>query len=130
MAIRKRQKASDIFNKSDLVYCEKTTFEKAFPEIEELSIQIEDYGHGVNQWNKFRSFSKSNSSGEYIDCINPLCYNGGFSIGDILREMIKNKEEIKDGSCICQGNEGSPKGRRVYRKCLNMFIYKVKIKFK
>lgn len=130
MTIRKRQKASDIFNKSDLIYSEKVTFKRAFPEITELSIQIEDYGHGVNKWNKYRSFSKNNSSGEYIDCINPLCYNGGFSIGDIIREMIMNKEEFKEGSNFCQGNEGSPKGRRIYKKCMNMFIYKVKIKYK
>jgi hypothetical protein len=33
-------------------------------------------------------------------------------------------------SKFCQGNEGSAKGRRIYRKCLNSFEVKVVIKYK
>lgn len=31
--------------------------------------------------------------GAHIDCTNPSCSDGGFSVGDMLREAVKNKEE-------------------------------------
>lgn len=31
--------------------------------------------------------------GEYIDCTNPSCEGGGFSMGNILREAISGKKE-------------------------------------
>jgi len=31
---------------------------------------------------------------------------------------------------LCQGYEGSPKGKKYYKKCLNQFKIKVSIKYK
>ncbi len=129
MVIRKRQKASDIFRETNLVFSEKVSFEVAFPTIKNLSVHVEHYGHGITRWNKDRYYNKDNQPGEYIDCSNPLCYNGGFSIGSILREMIRNNEIEKIDSLLCDGNEGSPKGRRIYRKCMNMFKIRIKLEY-
>jgi hypothetical protein len=40
----------------------------------------------------------------------------GFNIGSPIRDMIRKHETNKEGNALCQGNEGSPKGRRIYRK--------------
>ncbi len=129
MTMRDRKKASDVFRESNFVFVEKVAFEKAFPEIEDVSVVVEEQGDGVSKWTSTRSYGKS-SVGEYIDCSNPLCYNGGFSIGSILREMVRNKDTHKEASEGCRGYEGSPKGRRKYRDCMNYFKIKIDIKYK
>ena len=118
-----------MFRESEFVFSKKASFEEAFPEIEDLTVEVEETGHGVGEWNRKRIYRKQYLPGEYIDCSNPLCYNGGFSIGSILREMVKKKQTELETSKLCQGHEGSPKGRRIYRKCMNFFKVKVSIKY-
>lgn len=127
--MKKRKKAQDVFNETNFMFSNKTTFEKAFPEIEKISVKVKESGKGI-----YRSFQSSyyekKSLGEYINCNNSFCYNGGFNIGEIIRKMGWNRETEKEGSAICQGHEGSPKGRRIYGKCLNHFDYNIKIEYK
>lgn len=125
-----RQKASDVFRESNLAFAKKVSFDEAFPEIEDLTVEVEESGHGVSDWHRKSTYRKQNLPGQYIDCSNPLCYNGGFSIGLILRQMVRNKQTELETSKLCQGNEGSPKGRRIYGKCMNFFEIKVSIKYK
>lgn len=125
--MKERKKAQDVFNDTDFVFSQKTTFEKAFPGIESIRVDVNETGEirfGGN-----RTYTNS-SLGEFVNCSNSMCYNGGFRIGDVVREMNYKREENREGSAICQGNEGSPKGRRIYRKCLNHFDYKITIKYK
>jgi len=133
MSIRNRKKASDVFRETEFVFSKKVPFKEAFPEIIDFKIECKEAGHLGYYYSKnenWRYYTIENPPGEYIDCSNPLCYNGGFSIGRVLREMVRNKETEKEGDAICQGYEGSPGGRRKYRSCINFFQYKVKIKYK
>ncbi|MBT1247356.1 MULTISPECIES: hypothetical protein [unclassified Thermosipho (in: thermotogales)] len=127
---RKRLKASDVFQNSKYVFGEKVSFEEAFLEIEDIVINVEESGRWINKWNYKRTYTKQNFPGEYIDCRNPLCYNGGFSMGAILRNMVKNRQTELETLEVCQGYEGSPKGKKFYKKCLNQFKIKVSIKYK
>jgi hypothetical protein len=115
-----RKKAQDIFNESEFVFSRKVGFDEAFPEIDDITVEVTEDGHGVYKDINKRIYSKG-SIGEFINCSNPLCYNGGFSIGSIIREMIRNNETLKEVSELCRGNEASPKGKRIYRKCVNFF---------
>lgn len=126
----RRQKASDVFRETEFVFGKKASFDEAFPEIEDLTVEVEEFGEGTTKWNRERVYRKQRFPGEYIDCHNPLCYNGGFSIGEILREMVANRQTELYTSKLCQGNEGSPKGRRIHKKCMNGFHVKVSIKYK
>ena len=129
--IKDRKKASDIFRESNLVFAKKSPFKEAYPEIDDLTIEVNKTSHHNYTESPLKHhFSIENPPGEYIDCDNPLCYNGGFSIGSVLRRMVSNKETQKEGSGSCQGYEGSPKGRRRYRSCLSVFRYKANIKYK
>jgi len=122
-------KASDVFQKTEYVFSQKASFEEAFPEIEDVSVEVEESGQGVHKgFNKLTY--KKKYIGEYINCSNPLCYNGGFSIGGILREMIRNNKVDLETTESCQGYEGSPKGRRRYKPCWNFFKVKVHIKYR
>jgi len=122
-----RPKAQDVFNQSEerLIFGEKTTFERACPEVEECVVIVEEEGH--NSDGHPRTYR---NPGQYINCSNELCYNGGFNIGLPISGMVRNRETQREDSALCQGNEGSPKGRRIYKKCSNFFKYKISIKYR
>ncbi len=123
-----RQKASDVFRDANFVFANKVPFEEAFSEIEDVSVEVEESGEGVS-WQGKRTYGKA-SLGEHINCSNPICYNGGVSIGSILRGLVRNKQTQAEVTKKCQGYEGSPKGKRKYRDCFNFFKIKVSVKYK
>jgi len=68
--------------------------------------------------------------GEFVDCSNSLCYNGGIRVGSMRREAVDERKTEFDGKAMCQGYEGSPSGRRRYRTCINHFEVRGKITYK
>ena len=129
VSMEPRKKAQDVFNDTNFTFSKKTTFENAFPEIEKISVEVNERGKGVYSGFGASHFGKGNV-GEYINCKNPKCYNGGFNIGEVIRSLYFRKETEAEGSAECQGREGTPKGRRLYDYCENRFTYKVKIEYK
>ena len=129
-----RMKASDVFREAKFLFSRKASFDEAFPEIENVVIEVEERGDGVNHWGfcgSRRVYKNPHLPGEYIDCSNPLCYNGGVRVGSIIHEMVKERSTGRVGSTsFCQGYEGSPKGRRRYRKCTNSFKVIISITYK
>lgn len=83
-----------------------------------------------NIYPKRRQFSKTDFPGGYVNCTNPKCYNGGFNIGIVLRDMVSNQETTINGEEECQGYEGSPNGLRKYGDCGHKFKYTVNIRYK
>ena len=123
-----RMKASDVFKERQPVFGQKVPFEEAFPEIDDVRVEVAESGHGMRGKNK--DVHIKGHLGEYIDCSNPLCYRGGFSIGAILRDMVKDRKEQFETTKGCQGYEGSPKGRRKYGSCPHLFRVLVTVKYK
>ena len=120
-----RLKASDVFSP----FLGKTSvFEEAFPEIKSLKVESREISHRALRKNK-RVFDQT-SFGEYIDCSAPLCVKGGCAIGSLVREMVANKQSTLETTERCVGYEGSPKGKRRYGPCVNMFDIKVTVKYK
>jgi hypothetical protein len=124
----RRKAAQQSFEQSQLVLGQKAEFGVAFPEVESCLVTVEESGQGIQAWEKGHPRGHRNP-GEYIDCHNPLC-NGGFLIGSIIRDMVRNRETGKEDVAYCFGHETSPKGRRVYGRCKNSFQYKVTITYK
>lgn len=117
--MKKRQKASDVFRESKHVFGDGVPFEEAFPEIKEAKVVCVQKGDGVREASAERVYT-SPRIGEFVDCSNPACYNGGFSVGQILRDMVRKKQTHLEDGRKCQGYEGSLKGRRkYYRPCFN-----------
>ena len=129
MTRQKRQKASDVFEKNIPFIGRKVGFEEAFPTIKNITAEVEQSGEGVTTWNKV-SHRDKHSIGEYFDCSNRLCYNGGTRIGFIVRNMVGAYETHHESSVRCQGYEGSPKGRRKYGPCFNLFKITIDIEYK
>ena len=129
MSKNNRMKASDVFQETDFFFGKKVPFAEAFPEFKNVSVEVEEIGKGSHYGPIKRWYTEKNL-GEYIDCSNTICYNGGFKIGEILREMVKNKQNDLEITRHCQGYEGSPKGRKNYGPCFNYFNIKVHIEYK
>jgi hypothetical protein len=125
-----RMKASDRFNATEFPFARKVPFSEAFPEIASIRVELSQTGEGTYDWDRNRVFTTETFPGEYVDCTNRICYNGGISLGRILRDMVAKKESHREGAELCQGNEASPKGHSIYRKCLNRFEYKIDIEYK
>jgi len=124
-----RKSALDFFNEGEGIG-KKVTFKEAFPEIQELNIEIIESGKGVGEWNEKGTYTLDFPPAEFIDCSNKLCFKGGLRIADIIHEMAINKTEHCEKCESCFGNETSPKGSKIYKKCLNSFEVKVDIKYK
>lgn len=130
MSIRDRQKATDVFNNSEYSFAKKVSFSEAFPIVDDVKVVITRGGHyGINELNKIERFGKE--VGEFVDCSNPNCFNGGISVGKILRGMIGSEQSHFSAERIsCQGYEGSPKGKVRRRSCTNHFSVSVEITYK
>lgn len=128
MPRHQRKKASDVFRDTQFVFGRKVPFSTAFPQVRHVQVLIEESGEGISEANHKRARS-GDTLGEFVDCSNPRCYNGGVCVGSVLREMVAAGETTREFEAVCQGSEGSPKGRRVYRKCLNEFRVRIEIQY-
>ena len=129
--MKDRKKASDIFNETDFAFSKKVSFEKAFPEIDDFTIEVSESKDAIwGEKGRTRKFTKDNQPSEYFDCSNPACYSGGVSLGEILRQMVSNKTTEETVTQKCKGYEGSPKGHRRYRSCMHSFTVEVTLKYK
>lgn len=119
------KKASDVFNETNYAFGSKDSFEKAFPEIEKMSICVTEMESLI--WMKEQSshyLTADSPGGEYIDCTNPSCCAGGFSMGEILRKAVRNKAEEIDEKAVCKGTE------TMGRRCMHAFTISGSIKYK
>jgi hypothetical protein len=103
-----------------------SSFSQVFPQIEGLKIVATESGHEVNYGQNTQTYT--GSVGEYIRCSNHFC-NGGFKIAEVIRQMTKINEPHREDTLICGGSETSPKGRRVYKRCMNSLRVVVDIKY-
>lgn len=129
MSSRNHQKASDVFRETDFLFGKTSSFERAFPNILELSVEVEEQNSNGSPIRTRRIDHRDMS--EYVDCSNRFCYNGGVSVGRIIRNMVGSKATRHETELlICQGYEGSPKGRRRYRSCLHAFRVVAEVKYR
>lgn len=130
--MRKRDKvlkASDVFNRTSDRFSTRTNdFDEAYPQIEDLTIFVQQ-SYDQIRWGPPSVYGKLMLK-EFFDCPVRNCYNGGFHIGLMLREMIYNKQTEREVEKPCRGYEGSPKGKKRYGSCLNHYKVKVEIKYK
>jgi hypothetical protein len=125
-----RMKASDLYKAGGPVFGERGPLDVIFPTIDEIRVEVNESGAGVRDFDRLRVFTRKEDVPEYVDCSNSLCYAGGVSVGAVIRELVRTGGTEAAVGNICRGHEGSPKGRRIYQKCVNHFKTKVTIRYK
>jgi len=111
----------DIFRKnaeSD----EYVRFAEAFPEIAELSVDVDERGEG-NEELGLRRFHQGTVR-EFFNCSNHRCVGRGFRMGDLLRDMTRRRDTRRDVEVRCQSREESG------GVCANIFRVSVRIAYR
>ena len=125
-----RMKASDVFNESRTLLGKTTSFSKAFPLIAELHVEIEEQGDHAPRWSSKTVYTDRNPPGEFVNCSNPRCFNGGFHLGQMIRYMEYSRKTEHADKVRCQGYEGSPKGRKNTGPCDQSFTVTIRLTYK
>ena len=101
-------------------------FESEFPSLSDAVIQFteSDYGNSL----KSGVWSLRNN-GPVMACGNPKCKRGGYNLASEVRNMIYANMSEREIRLSCSGDEGSPKGRRVGRECMQRLKAKITLKF-
>src|ERR1700686_1273253 len=97
-----RQKASDLFRESTLMFGTKSTLAEAYPEIKDITVEVNESGDGVDSWNNPRTYGIDYFPGEFVDCSNPSCYGGGFQLGSYLGRMVRERQTDLEESKTCR----------------------------
>lgn len=104
------------------------TFSQAFPHIGQFKIEV-DQGDAV--WGEavpgyFSSvFTANHPPPPVIGCSNRLCQQGGLRIEALIPGPASEYPYSYENIFRCNGHEGSPKGRRIGRSCMNSFRVKM-----
>lgn len=125
-----RPKASELFARGPALFAKKSSLSEAYPEIAELEVEVTRGAPYASARREKLVFNAENPCGEWVDCINPLCYGGGVSIGRLLTEMVRERRPTGEATEICSGYEGSPGGRRRKRDCIHFFEVRVRLAFR
>ncbi|MBY6278240.1 hypothetical protein [Symbiobacterium thermophilum] len=125
--MRKRDKAQDVFLQTKHYLGRPGSFQEAFPTIKSLKVTVEEYD---GPWLDRTYHYDEHTAAQYINCHNPLCYNGGFNLGQQLWFMTEAGETTLEHTFFCQGYEGSPKGRIRYGSCDRRFKVKIEIVYR
>lgn len=131
MGRNNREKLTDRINQTNHVFSRKVdSFAEAYPTIASLRVEVtEESGIGWGRSDSKWVFTEQNFR-HAVNCSNTMCYGGGVEIGWLIHDMARNKETDREENKKCQGYEGSPKGRRRHRSCMNMFQIKAHVEYK
>jgi hypothetical protein len=118
-------------DRTNRVFVQLGKFEDVFPELDDVKIEYTETGD-------FDYFSPQGRTGVHsvkrqgglIRCSNPFCRQGGYEMDFDIHDMIRDGVSEREGHKQCAGSEGSPKLRKVYRKCFNAIDYKIALIYK
>ncbi len=135
MSKRDTKKAAKTRATTKFVFSDELSFHEAFPEIEDLCITVtETEGKGKAVFDKSKLCLHSTrvygtNIGDHIECHSPFCVNGGLSIREILRSMVRIHEQFRQGTILCKDSDGAAKRSRRYLPCNHSFQFKIAVKY-
>jgi hypothetical protein len=136
MSKRDTKKAAKTRAATKFVFSDELSFHEVFPEIGDMCITVtetEGIGKAVFDTPKLYLHSTrvyGTNIGDHIECHSPFCVNGGFSIREILRAMVRIHEQSKQGTILCKGSDDAAKRRRKNLPCNHSFQFKIAVKYK
>jgi hypothetical protein len=110
------------------IFGQPVPFSEAYPQIAGLKVTVEIRKDGPMGRTDTRYFGSEHPPGEYVRCPRSSCVDGGWCIGDTLREMVEKREAKRQTGGICLGRERM--NRSNFRKCLTHFSADIEITYK
>ena len=105
-------------------------FAEAFPELQEVIVECEGWSRDVAGAVTSRGrFTMSVISGTFrgrIPCPHPECHGGGFEIEQVVDQMVRERQEGREGVLVCAGWIGD----RDRVPCVNSLTYSVVVFFR
>jgi hypothetical protein len=111
------------------LFGQSIAFAQAFPMLADLTATIWIRAHGSTEENPpERHFRFGNPPAEHIHCPKTGCTNGGWAIGDVVRDMIAKRETHRNVESRCNGRQWvvGPK----YRDCVTHFTAEIELAYK
>lgn len=105
-------------------------FDEAFPTIDEITVGYKENGYMLHPYQKSSGTFTKDHIAPSLPCHNVSCKRGGFSLERVIRDMVRKKQTTLETTIGCKGDEGSPKGRRRGRDCMNHVELNISIKYK
>lgn len=104
-------------------------FTQAFPILAVLKATIWVRPFGSTEQNlRERHFRLNNPPGEHVTCSKTGCTNGGWRIGDIIRDMITKRETHRHVEGNCNGKQWVVGAK--YRDCVTHFTAEIDLAYK
>jgi hypothetical protein len=105
-------------------------FERAYPTVETITVAYKQEGYMLHDHQKRSGTYTKETLVPSMSCSNVSCKQGGFLIEFEIREMVRNKQTTRKTAIGCSGHEGSEKGRRRGRDCMNHLELNISITYK
>ena len=67
---------------------------------------------------------------EFVECNDPDCFNGGFSLGEVIREMVRGRQEEFIGTSFCVGQLGDPEELGPHPSCQSRFDVQATLRYR
>ena len=96
--------------------------------IDKLRVFVKEIGRNAEPF-ELRIIHKE-AVREHVDCNNPVCYNGGISLGNMLREMVAARQEEFIGTSFCTGQEGDPEELGPHPSCQTRFEIEAVLRYR
>jgi hypothetical protein len=112
-------------------YLKRGTYQEVFPHLEKLEVTAEQDTHG---YYLRRGVGKSNycivTAPGTIQCRNKDCRRGGFDLQNYLEQLVRANQMEGECKLLCDGDEGTPSGRKTGKPCMNNCVIVVKLEYK
>jgi hypothetical protein len=101
-------------DRSNRVFGRLKSFDETFPELEDAVVEFVEKDF---VFEKRSGTWHIHGQGGLMPCGNPSCRRGGYELDKDIRLMLRAGVLQKTIQLSCRGDEGSPQGRTIGRKC-------------
>jgi hypothetical protein len=101
-------------DRSKRVFGRLAAFDEVFPELEDA---VYEFVEKDFVFQKRKGTWHINGQGGVMPCGNPSCRRGGYELDRDIRQMLRAGVLTKTIDLTCRGDEGSPQGRKIGRRC-------------
>lgn len=114
-------------DRSGRVFMKQGLFDEAFPSLKDAIVEYTGLDRGIK---KRSGTFYIRGQGGLMACGNHWCQRGGYEFDLEIHKMVEEHANERVINLNCGGDEGSPKGRRIGRRCTMSVQAKIILKYK